>query len=74
MTSDGWSDDRDLWRRLGEALLVEDAPALVTRPLRTADMAVTESRSDNPLPQIRGPLPPEEVSIGSQSFDADPPA
>jgi hypothetical protein len=37
-------------QRLGEALRVENGPAIVTRALRTADMAVTEIRCDNPLP------------------------
>ena len=40
-------------QRLGEALRVENGPAIVTRALRTADMAVTEIRCDNPLPQMR---------------------
>src|SRR5260221_5906284 len=43
-------------QRLGEALRVENAPAIVTRALRTADMAVTEIRCDNPLPGMNGPI------------------
>src|SRR4029077_4954564 len=35
-------------QRFGERLRVENAPAMVTRALRNADMAVTEVRCDNP--------------------------
>jgi AraC family transcriptional regulator len=52
-------------QRLGEALQVENAPAIITRALRTADVAVTEIRSDNPLPEMRGPLPPEDAFLVS---------
>jgi AraC family transcriptional regulator len=48
-------------QRLGEALRVENAPAIVTRALRTADMAVTEIRCDNPLPQMNGPIRQEDA-------------
>jgi AraC-like DNA-binding protein len=37
-------------QRLAKALRVENAPAIVTRSLRTADIAVTEIRRDGPLP------------------------
>jgi AraC family transcriptional regulator len=62
-------------QRLGEASRVENvpvpwsagghrrAPAIVTRALRTADMAVTEVRCDNPLPEMKGPLPPEDAFL-----------
>jgi AraC family transcriptional regulator len=52
-------------RRLGEVLRVENAPAIVTRALRTADMAVTESRCDDPLPQMSGPIPREDAFLVS---------
>jgi AraC family transcriptional regulator len=39
-------------RRLGERLRVESAPAIVTRSLRRADIAVTEIRCDHPSPAI----------------------
>ncbi len=39
-------------QRLGERFRVENAPAIVTRALRTADIAVTEIRCDNPLPEM----------------------
>src|ERR1700743_1720489 len=48
-------------QRLGEALRVENAPAIVTRSLRTADIAVTEIRCDNPLPQMSGSIPLEDA-------------
>ena len=37
-------------QRLGERLRVENAPAIVTKTLRKADIAVTEIRCDDPLP------------------------
>src|SRR5437879_4139617 len=43
-------------QRLGEALRVENGPAIVTRALRTADIAVTEIRCDKRLPEMCGPL------------------
>ena len=48
-------------RRFGERLRVENAPAMVTRALRNADMAVTEVRCDNP---------PLEMSSAFQREDA----
>src|ERR1700740_1584471 len=44
-------------RRLAEKLRVEHAPAVVTRVLRTADMAATETRWDDPVPGLSGSLP-----------------
>ena len=52
-------------QRLGEALRVENAPAIVTRALRTADIAVTEIRCDNPLREKRGPIPREDAFLVS---------
>src|SRR5260370_37691219 len=48
-------------QRLGEALRVENAPAIVTRSLRTADIAVTEIRCDNPLPEMSGSIQQEDA-------------
>ena len=48
---------------LGEALRIENAPAIVTRALRTADIAVTEIRCDNPLPEICGPIQREDAFL-----------
>ncbi|MEH2562323.1 helix-turn-helix domain-containing protein [Bradyrhizobium sp. AZCC 2289] len=50
-------------QRLGKALRVGNAPAIVTRALRTADMAVTEIRCDNPLPELSGSMQPEDAFI-----------
>jgi AraC family transcriptional regulator len=52
-------------QRLGEALRVENASAIVTRALRTADMAVTEIRCDDPLPQMSGPIQQEDAFLVS---------
>src|ERR1700689_3242179 len=48
-------------QRLGEALRVENGPAIVTRALRTADMAVTEIRCDKPLPEMSGSIRREDA-------------
>jgi len=50
-------------QRLGERLRVENAPAIVTRALRTADMAVTEIRCDNPLPEMSGSIQQEDAFL-----------
>jgi AraC family transcriptional regulator len=50
-------------QRLGEALRVENAPAIITRALRTADTAVTEIRFDNPLPEMTGPIEQEDAFL-----------
>jgi len=50
-------------QRLGEALRVENAPAIVTRSLRTADIAVTEIRCDSPLPEMSGSIQQEDAFL-----------
>src|SRR3984885_2542050 len=50
-------------QRLGEALRVENGPAIVSRALRTADIAVTEIRCDNPLREKRGPIQREDAFL-----------
>jgi AraC family transcriptional regulator len=50
-------------QRLGEALRVENGPAIITRALRTADIAVTEIRCDNPLREKRGPIQREDAFL-----------
>ena len=50
-------------QRLGEAMRAENAPAIVTRALRTADIAVTEIRRDNPLPEMCGPIQREDAFL-----------
>jgi AraC-like DNA-binding protein len=48
---------------LAERLRVEHAPAVVTRVLRTADMAVTETRWDDPVPGLSGSLQREDAFL-----------
>jgi AraC family transcriptional regulator len=50
-------------QRLGKALRVENAPSIVTRALRAAEIAVTEIRCDNPLPEMCGPLRREDAFL-----------
>lgn len=50
-------------QRLGEALRVKSAPAIVTRALRTAEIAVTEIRCDNPLPEMIDPIQQEDAFL-----------
>ncbi len=56
-TSDGYG------QRLGERMHVDNAPAIVTRVLRKADMAVTEIRCDHPLPGMSGLLQREDAFL-----------
>jgi AraC family transcriptional regulator len=50
-------------QRFGEALRVENAPAIVARSLRMPDIAVTEIRCDSPLPQISGKIQHEDAFV-----------
>src|SRR6476659_3110032 len=50
-------------QRLGERFRVENAPAIVTRALRKADMAVTELRCDDPLPEMSGSIQQEDAFL-----------
>ena len=57
-------------KRLGERFQVENAPAIFTRTLRKAVIAVTEARCDNPLPEMSGSLRQEDAFlIGLQLRD-----
>lgn len=59
-------------QRLGDLFKIDHAPALVTRKLSVAQMAVTEIRSDNPVLGVIGPLPIEDaylVSLMLKSLD-----
>jgi AraC family transcriptional regulator len=56
-TSDGYG------QRLGERLRVESAPAIVTRALRKAEIAVTEIRCDDPLPGTTGSIHREDAFL-----------
>jgi AraC family transcriptional regulator len=50
-------------QRLGDAMRIENAPAIVTRALRNADIAVTELRCDNPLPEMSCSIPREDAFV-----------
>jgi AraC family transcriptional regulator len=50
-------------QRLGERMRVENAPAIVTRALRNADIAVTEVRCDNLLPEMSGSFQQEDAFL-----------
>ena len=53
-------------QRLGQPLHLKDAPAsLVTRSLRSAELAVTETRDDNPVPGLSGSLTAEDAYLVS---------
>jgi AraC family transcriptional regulator len=56
-TSDGYG------QRLGERLGVENAPAIVTRALRKAEIAVTEIRCDDPLPGMTSSVQREDAFL-----------
>jgi AraC family transcriptional regulator len=50
-------------QRLGERLRAENAPAIVTRALRKAEIAVTEIRCDDPLPVMTSPVQREDAFL-----------
>ena len=50
-------------RNLGETVGSDDAPTIVTRSLRGAEIAVTEIRVDEPEGRISDPLPPEDAYL-----------
>ena len=56
-TSDGYG------QRLGNRLRVDDAPAIITRALRKADIAVTEVRCDDPSAAMSGSFPREDAFL-----------
>jgi AraC family transcriptional regulator len=49
--------------RLADRLRVENAPAIVTRVLRKAEIAVTEIRCDEPKPDVSGPIRREDAFL-----------
>jgi len=59
----GHGDGEGYGQRLGERLRVDSAPAIVTRVLRNADIAVTEIRCDNPSPAMSGSIPREDAFL-----------
>jgi len=52
-------------QRLGRRLQAEPAPALTTRSLRSAELAVTECRNDAPAFGLSGSLPGEDAYLVS---------
>src|SRR3954453_11373475 len=53
-------------QRLGQFLHLKDAPpSLITRSLRGAELAVTETRDDNPVPGLSGSFTPEDAFVVS---------
>jgi AraC family transcriptional regulator len=52
--------------RLGQFLHLKDAPpSLITRSLRSVELAVTETRDDNPVPGLSGSLTAEDAFLVS---------
>jgi AraC family transcriptional regulator len=55
-----------LGQRLGQFLHLKDTPpSLVTRSLRSVELAVTETRNDNPVPGLSGSLTAEDAFLVS---------
>jgi AraC family transcriptional regulator len=53
-------------QRLGRFLHLKDAPpSLMTRSLRSVELAVTETRNDNPVPGLSGSLTSEDAFLVS---------
>jgi AraC family transcriptional regulator len=53
-------------RRLGQFLHLNDAPpSLITRSLRGVELAVTETRDDNPVAGLSGSFTPEDAFVVS---------
>src|SRR4029077_94775 len=50
-------------QRLAERLHIEQAPVIPTRGLRTADMAVTETRCDTPTRELSGSIQREDAFL-----------
>ena len=54
--------------KLGHLLHLKKAPALITRSLRSAELAVTETRDDNPARILSGSFPSEDAFLVSLKF------
>ena len=53
-------------RSSGQFCTLKDAPpSLITRSLRSVELAVTETRDDNPVPGLSGSLAPEDAYLVS---------
>ena len=53
---------------LGQPLNLKDAPSLITRSLRSAELAVVETRDDNPVSGLCGALPSDDAFLVSLKF------
>lgn len=54
--------------KLGQPLNLKDAPSLITRTRRSAELAVVETRDDNPVPGLCGSLPSDDAYLVSLKF------
>jgi AraC family transcriptional regulator len=55
-------------QKLGQPLNLKDAPSLTTRMPRSAELAVVETRDDNPVPGLCGALPSDDAYLVSVKF------
>jgi AraC family transcriptional regulator len=55
-------------QRLGRGLRLDDAPVLITRSLRSTEVAVTETRNDDPEQGLSGALPSVDAYLVSLKF------
>lgn len=55
-------------QKLGRPLFLREAPSLITRSLRSAELAVTETRNDDPVHDLSGPFPSEDAYLVSLKF------
>jgi AraC-like DNA-binding protein len=55
-------------QRLGRHLRVDDAPVLVARSLRGLQIAITETRNDDPEPGLSGSMPDDDAYLVSLKF------
>lgn len=56
-------------QKVGRFLHLKDAPpTLVTRSLRSAELAVTETRNDHPMPGLSDSMPSEDAYLVSLKF------
>ncbi|NEV00643.1 helix-turn-helix domain-containing protein [Bradyrhizobium uaiense] len=55
-------------QRLGQPLRLQEAPSLITRSLRSGELAVTEIRHEDPLEGLSGSLPADDAYLVSLKF------
>ncbi|MES2197526.1 MAG: AraC family transcriptional regulator [Pseudomonadota bacterium] len=55
-------------QKLGLPFNVKDAPSLIARSLRSAELAVVETRDDSPVPGLCGALPSDDAYLVSLKF------